>query len=191
MAKPRILVFAGSIRTGAFSAKLAALVAKELLLLDADCLPVVPVQGSVGYLSHMAHIALALLGEGSVLPTALYALSTETGRSRPVDTSRLDMKQRDYKFLLPIPQPGARLLFVRQGPAERPMDDDRVSDRRQIAVGAVRHAAVIWIDAIRKRTVCPRGLGEEIAKPIKDLGASVRGCCLCHRRGQENQDGDE
>ena len=36
MAKPRILVFAGSIRTGAFSAKLAALVAKELSLLDAE-----------------------------------------------------------------------------------------------------------------------------------------------------------
>jgi chromate reductase, NAD(P)H dehydrogenase (quinone) len=36
MAKPRILVFAGSVRTGAFSAKLAALVAKELLLLDAE-----------------------------------------------------------------------------------------------------------------------------------------------------------
>ena len=36
MAKPRILVFAGSIRTGAFSARLAALVAKELLLQDAE-----------------------------------------------------------------------------------------------------------------------------------------------------------
>ncbi|HLL26323.1 MAG TPA: NAD(P)H-dependent oxidoreductase [Xanthobacteraceae bacterium] len=36
MAKPRILVFAGSIRTGAFSQKLAAFAAKELSLLDAD-----------------------------------------------------------------------------------------------------------------------------------------------------------
>src|ERR1700674_5654161 len=34
MAKPRILVFAGSIRTGAFSGKLAALAAKELTLGD-------------------------------------------------------------------------------------------------------------------------------------------------------------
>ena len=34
MAKPRILVFAGSIRTGAFSGKLAALAAKELTLAD-------------------------------------------------------------------------------------------------------------------------------------------------------------
>jgi NAD(P)H-dependent FMN reductase len=36
MAKPNILVFAGSIRTGALSQKLAALVAKELSLLDID-----------------------------------------------------------------------------------------------------------------------------------------------------------
>jgi NAD(P)H-dependent FMN reductase len=36
MPQPRILVFAGSIRTGALSAKLAALVAKELSLLDAE-----------------------------------------------------------------------------------------------------------------------------------------------------------
>jgi len=36
MAKPRILVFGGSIRTGAFSARLAGLVAKELMLLDAE-----------------------------------------------------------------------------------------------------------------------------------------------------------
>jgi chromate reductase, NAD(P)H dehydrogenase (quinone) len=36
MAKPRILVFAGSIRTGAFSAKLAALAAKELTLGDSE-----------------------------------------------------------------------------------------------------------------------------------------------------------
>ena len=33
-------------------------------LLNADCIPEVPSQGSVGYLSHMAHIALLLLGEG-------------------------------------------------------------------------------------------------------------------------------
>jgi chromate reductase len=36
MAKPRILVFAGSIRTGAFSQKLAALAAKELTLGDTE-----------------------------------------------------------------------------------------------------------------------------------------------------------
>ena len=36
MASPKILVFAGSIRTGALSGKLAALAAKELALADAD-----------------------------------------------------------------------------------------------------------------------------------------------------------
>lgn len=36
MASPKILVFAGSIRTGAFSGKLAAAAAKELALNDAD-----------------------------------------------------------------------------------------------------------------------------------------------------------
>jgi NAD(P)H-dependent FMN reductase len=36
MAHPKILVFAGSIRTGALSQKLAALVAKELVMLDVE-----------------------------------------------------------------------------------------------------------------------------------------------------------
>ncbi|ALM53470.1 HAL/PAL/TAL family ammonia-lyase [Halomonas huangheensis] len=35
--------------------------------LNHDIIPVVPAQGSVGYLSHMAHIGLALIGEGEVL----------------------------------------------------------------------------------------------------------------------------
>ncbi len=35
-----------------------------IALLDADVLPVVPARGSVGYLSHMAHIALVLIGAG-------------------------------------------------------------------------------------------------------------------------------
>ena len=35
-------------------------------LLDADCLPEVPAFGSVGYLSHMAHIALVCVGAGHV-----------------------------------------------------------------------------------------------------------------------------
>jgi histidine ammonia-lyase len=36
-----------------------------LALLNSDCLPEVPAGGSVGYLTHMAHIALVLLGAGS------------------------------------------------------------------------------------------------------------------------------
>jgi histidine ammonia-lyase len=40
-------------------------VAERLVaLLNADCLPEVPAFGSVGYLSHMAHIALVCIGEG-------------------------------------------------------------------------------------------------------------------------------
>jgi len=34
-------------------------------LLQANCLPVTPEGGSVGYLTHMAHIALVLIGEGA------------------------------------------------------------------------------------------------------------------------------
>jgi histidine ammonia-lyase len=41
-------------------------VERLIALLDADCLPEVPAFGSVGYLSHMAHIALVLVGEGFV-----------------------------------------------------------------------------------------------------------------------------
>ena len=36
MPQPKILVFAGSIRTGSFNARLAALAAKELALVEAD-----------------------------------------------------------------------------------------------------------------------------------------------------------
>jgi histidine ammonia-lyase len=43
-----------------------ALVKQLLTLLNADCIPVTPSRGSVGYLSHMSHIALAILGEGTV-----------------------------------------------------------------------------------------------------------------------------
>ncbi len=44
----------------------ACVVERLLALLRADCVPEVPAQGSVGYLSHMAHIALVLLGDGFV-----------------------------------------------------------------------------------------------------------------------------
>lgn len=37
-----------------------------IALLDAGCIPDVPGRGSVGYLTHMAHVALVLIGEGSV-----------------------------------------------------------------------------------------------------------------------------
>ena len=49
-----------------FSGVRPAVVDLLLALLEHDCVPEVPASGSVGYLSHMAHIALVLLGEGTV-----------------------------------------------------------------------------------------------------------------------------
>ena len=49
-----------------FSGVRLEVVERLLLLLNQDCIPELPAAGSVGYLSHMAHAALALLGEGHV-----------------------------------------------------------------------------------------------------------------------------
>lgn len=47
---------------------LRLLVVERLVtLLNAGCTPVVPGEGSVGYLSHMAHISLTLIGQGECL----------------------------------------------------------------------------------------------------------------------------
>ncbi|MEP6886354.1 MAG: histidine ammonia-lyase [Gammaproteobacteria bacterium] len=48
-----------------FSGVRPAVVDALLALLEFDCAPQVPAAGSVGYLTHMAHIALVLIGEGS------------------------------------------------------------------------------------------------------------------------------
>ncbi|HEY2633083.1 MAG TPA: histidine ammonia-lyase [Steroidobacteraceae bacterium] len=50
-----------------FSGLRLEVVDRLLALLAHDCVPEVPAQGSVGYLTHMAHIALVLIGEGSAL----------------------------------------------------------------------------------------------------------------------------
>jgi histidine ammonia-lyase len=47
-----------------FSGVRLEIVERLLQLLAQDCIPEVPAAGSVGYLTHMAHIALVLLGEG-------------------------------------------------------------------------------------------------------------------------------
>lgn len=49
-----------------FSGVRLEVVERLVSLLTGDCIPEVPAAGSVGYLSHMAHIALTLLGEGTV-----------------------------------------------------------------------------------------------------------------------------
>ena len=46
-------------------------VERLLELLKHDVIPEVPAAGSVGYLSHMAHVSLVLLGEGHALPSGL------------------------------------------------------------------------------------------------------------------------
>jgi histidine ammonia-lyase len=48
-----------------FSGVRPVVVERLLALLAQDCVPEVPAAGSVGYLTHMAHIALVLLGEGA------------------------------------------------------------------------------------------------------------------------------
>jgi histidine ammonia-lyase len=48
-----------------FSGVRPAVADSLLALLEQDCLPEVPASGSVGYLTHMAHIGLVLLGEGA------------------------------------------------------------------------------------------------------------------------------
>jgi histidine ammonia-lyase len=47
-----------------YSGVRAEVVDRLLALLARDCIPEVPAHGSVGYLAHMAHIALVLLGAG-------------------------------------------------------------------------------------------------------------------------------
>jgi histidine ammonia-lyase len=48
-----------------FSGVRPEVIAALLALLDGNLIPIVPSGGSVGYLTHMAHIALLLIGEGS------------------------------------------------------------------------------------------------------------------------------
>jgi histidine ammonia-lyase len=48
-----------------FSGVRPVVVERLLALLGSDCVPEVPAGGSVGYLTHMAHIALVLIGEGT------------------------------------------------------------------------------------------------------------------------------
>jgi histidine ammonia-lyase len=67
----------------------------ELLrrLLVHDCIPEVPAAGSVGYLSHMAHIALVLLGEGYVRRGAVRSSGAEALRVLDVQPLSLEAKE--------------------------------------------------------------------------------------------------
>jgi histidine ammonia-lyase len=64
-----------------------------LSLLRADCVPEVPTQGSVGYLSHMAHIALVLLGDGFVRHNGIRRPGAEALRSLGFEPLILEAKE--------------------------------------------------------------------------------------------------
>ncbi|WP_017773644.1 HAL/PAL/TAL family ammonia-lyase [Paraburkholderia kururiensis] len=66
-------------------------VERLVALLDANCLPEVPAFGSVGYLSHMAHIALACIGEGYV---------RMHGEGRPPEGERISARQAHRRLAL-------------------------------------------------------------------------------------------
>src|SRR5262245_37808227 len=70
------------------------------------------------------------------------------------------------------------LLLVRQLPAERPVQDDGVRHRCQVAVRAVRHAAVVGVEARTERAMGPRRLLEELLHPDQHLFGGRRiGTC--------------
>jgi len=62
-------------------------------LLARDCVPEVPAAGSVGYLSHMAHVALVLLGEGHVRLRGERLPGAEALRAMDVEPLILEAKE--------------------------------------------------------------------------------------------------
>jgi len=69
------------------------LVERLLALLAHDCVPEVPAGGSVGYLSHMAHIALVLLGSGEARHRGRLMGGAEALGSIAVEPSVLGAKE--------------------------------------------------------------------------------------------------
>jgi histidine ammonia-lyase len=63
------------------------------VLLTHDWIPEVPAQGSVGYLSHMAHIALVLLGEGYVQHGGERRSSSDVLRALDIQPLILEAKE--------------------------------------------------------------------------------------------------
>ena len=62
-------------------------------LLAQDCIPEVPAAGSVGYLTHMAHIALVLLGEGHALKGGARHTGMEALRALGLQPAILEAKE--------------------------------------------------------------------------------------------------
>src|SRR5262245_7010154 len=61
-----------------------------------------------------------------------------------------------------------------QFPAKGLVQRDRVSHSRQIAVSAVRHSAIVWVEAVRERAIGSGCFGEEIAKAGKHVTALIK-----------------
>jgi histidine ammonia-lyase len=62
-------------------------------LLAQDCIPEIPAAGSVGYLTHMAHVALVLLGEGHVTMAGSRRPSSEALRVMGLQPVVLEAKE--------------------------------------------------------------------------------------------------
>lgn len=76
-----------------FSGVRPAVVDGLLALLEFDCLPRIPALGSVGYLTHMAHIALVLIGEGETLSHGRSISGAEALKSLRLAPLVLDAKE--------------------------------------------------------------------------------------------------
>lgn len=68
-------------------------VERLMQMLAQDCIPEVPAAGSVGYLTHMAHIALVLLGEGHVLKGGNRETGMEALRALGLQPAILEAKE--------------------------------------------------------------------------------------------------
>src|SRR5258708_6612309 len=68
-----------------FSGLRLEVVNQLLALLAHDCVPEVPALGSVGYLTHMAHIALVLIGDGRALSRGRATSGAEALQSMPLE----------------------------------------------------------------------------------------------------------
>ena len=76
-----------------FSGVRPAVVERLLALLAEDCVPEVPAAGSVGYLSHMAHIALVLIGVGHARFRGQLLSGAEALRSMNLEPLVLEAKE--------------------------------------------------------------------------------------------------
>jgi histidine ammonia-lyase len=76
-----------------FSGVRLMVVDQLLALLAHDCVPEVPALGSVGYLTHMAHIALVLIGEGAAVSHGRRLNGAEALRSMHLEPLVLKAKE--------------------------------------------------------------------------------------------------